>query len=119
MAGAIIRYYYGVSPEAGFKKSMPKKRPLLKSIVAMSSNAPIQVIRLPTKKSKVFEDKSQGIVCYREDNGEITCEGFDEGPRFHHNFSRTAAASDTTRDAEIVDLLQRSWPQIFGNKKIP
>jgi hypothetical protein len=23
------------------------------------------------------------IVCYRDDNGEIICEGFDESPRFH------------------------------------
>lgn len=23
------------------------------------------------------------IVCYRDDNGKIICEGFDESPRFH------------------------------------
>ncbi|KAG6549193.1 hypothetical protein Mapa_009179 [Marchantia paleacea] len=25
----------------------------------------------------------QGIVCHRTETGEITCEGFDEGPHFH------------------------------------
>ncbi|KAJ8447533.1 hypothetical protein Cgig2_031146 [Carnegiea gigantea] len=29
----------------------------------------------------VFEDHSNGIVCYVDNSGEIVCEGFDEGPR--------------------------------------
>ncbi|XP_016574652.1 uncharacterized protein LOC107872489 isoform X2 [Capsicum annuum] len=36
------------------------------------------------KPNKVFEDKSTGVVCYRDENGEIICEGYDEGPRFPH-----------------------------------
>ena len=31
---------------------------------------------------QVYEDKSQGIVCYQDDRGEIICEGYDEGPCF-------------------------------------
>ncbi|WOK92080.1 hypothetical protein Cni_G00771 [Canna indica] len=31
---------------------------------------------------KVFEDKDLGVICFRNENGEIVCEGFDEGPRF-------------------------------------
>ncbi|KDP40632.1 hypothetical protein JCGZ_24631 [Jatropha curcas] len=52
----------------------------------------------------VFENKSEGIICYRDDSGEIICEGFDEGPRFHHHLPRTAYNS---RDAEIINLLQQ------------
>lgn len=37
---------------------------------------------------QIFEDRSAGIVCYRDENGEITCEGYDEGPRFHQSISR-------------------------------
>jgi len=29
----------------------------------------------------VFEDQLRGIVCYRDENGEMICEGYDEGPR--------------------------------------
>ncbi|CAD6242057.1 unnamed protein product [Miscanthus lutarioriparius] len=29
----------------------------------------------------VFEDQVRGVVCYRDDGGEVICEGFDEGPR--------------------------------------
>ena len=31
---------------------------------------------------QVYEDESQGIVCYQDDRGEIICEGYDEGPCF-------------------------------------
>ncbi|XP_051204428.1 uncharacterized protein [Lolium perenne] len=31
--------------------------------------------------NKVFEDQVRGIVCYRDDKGELVCEGYDEGPR--------------------------------------
>ncbi|XBI08053.1 uncharacterized protein [Aegilops tauschii subsp. strangulata] len=31
--------------------------------------------------NKVFEDQVRGIVCYRDDKGEVVCEGYDEGPR--------------------------------------
>eukprot|EP00249_Psilotum_nudum_P012654 c23902_g1_i1 orf=200-679(+) len=33
--------------------------------------------------AKIFSDESKGIVCYRSESGEVTCEGFDEGPHFH------------------------------------
>ncbi|RCV08640.1 hypothetical protein SETIT_1G342900v2 [Setaria italica] len=29
----------------------------------------------------VFEDQVRGVVCYRDDRGEVICEGYDEGPR--------------------------------------
>jgi hypothetical protein len=31
--------------------------------------------------TQVFEDQVRGVVCYRDDSGEVICEGFDEGPR--------------------------------------
>ncbi|XP_041995456.1 uncharacterized protein LOC121745565 [Salvia splendens] len=60
-------------------------------------------------KNKIFEDRSAGIVCYRDENGEITCEGYDEGPRFHQNISRF---NHNQRDVEIIELLQRCWLQV-------
>lgn len=36
----------------------------------------------------MFEDKSNGIVCYKDENGELICEGYDEGPRFSQQISR-------------------------------
>ncbi|CAL9056707.1 unnamed protein product [Musa banksii] len=32
--------------------------------------------------TKVFEDQALGVICFRDEKGEIVCEGFDEGPRF-------------------------------------
>ncbi|XP_027126187.1 uncharacterized protein [Coffea arabica] len=71
-------------------------------------------IRSPTR-NKVFEDPSNGIVCYREENGEITCEGIDEGPRLHHLSSRFTAINQ--REAEIIDLLERSLLQVVDSDK--
>ncbi|KAF8011268.1 hypothetical protein BT93_J1776 [Corymbia citriodora subsp. variegata] len=62
-------------------------------------------------KNQVFVDQCEGIVCYRDESGEIICEGYDEGPRFCRTIPRTAYRYEA-RDAEIIDLLQRNWLQI-------
>ncbi|CAA3008672.1 Hypothetical predicted protein [Olea europaea subsp. europaea] len=59
-------------------------------------------------RNKVFEDLSSGIVCYKDDNGEITCEGYDEGPRYLQKSTKITCDS---RDVEIVDLFHRCWLQ--------
>uniref|UniRef100_A0A0D9VLW1 Protein TONSOKU n=1 Tax=Leersia perrieri TaxID=77586 RepID=A0A0D9VLW1_9ORYZ len=43
------------------------------------SNAHISQPAAPVKM--VFEDQVRGVVCYRDDKGEVICEGYDEGPR--------------------------------------
>ncbi|KAF5787940.1 hypothetical protein HanXRQr2_Chr10g0458481 [Helianthus annuus] len=68
------------------------------------------------KIKKVFEDKSRGIVCYMDDNGEITCEGFDEGPRLHQGSSRFSCYPRGKQD--IVDLLERSLLQVTDGGKL-
>lgn len=42
---------------------------------------------------QVFEDNSTGIICYKDDRGEIICEGFDEGPRLHPQYPSTPLPS--------------------------
>ncbi|PWA75543.1 hypothetical protein CTI12_AA241400 [Artemisia annua] len=71
------------------------------------SSPPIQT-RSNIKLQKVFEDKSSGVVCYKDDKGEIICEAYDEGPRLEqqHWFSRFSSCQ---RDGEaIVGRLKRS-----------
>jgi hypothetical protein len=41
--------------------------------------------------SQVFEDQLRGIVCYRDENGEMICEGYDEGPRLGMRLPEKAA----------------------------
>ncbi|VFQ83743.1 unnamed protein product [Cuscuta campestris] len=57
---------------------------------------------------QVFEDGPKGIVCYRDESGEVTCEGYDEGPRFCPQFSRFSC---NPRDSETIDHLQKCWLQ--------
>ncbi|CAI9280876.1 unnamed protein product [Lactuca saligna] len=76
------------------------------------SSPPLQ-IRSNIKLQKVFEDKSSGIVCYRDDKGEVICEGYDEGPRLPQPlFSRF---SSHQRDGEaMIRLLKRSLLLVIG-----
>jgi hypothetical protein len=37
---------------------------------------------LPEEESTIFKDESQGIICYYDENGDLICEGWDEGPHF-------------------------------------
>ncbi|KAJ7951436.1 Chromodomain-helicase-DNA-binding protein like [Quillaja saponaria] len=101
-----------------------KKGTFLKpaSNVFMPKNSPIQLRKSPilkirsSIKNKVFEDHSQGVLCYTDDTGELICEGYDEGPRFQQQISRPSCQP---RDVEIMDLLlQKGWLQIVKGGEI-
>uniref|UniRef100_A0A1J3CL30 Uncharacterized protein n=1 Tax=Noccaea caerulescens TaxID=107243 RepID=A0A1J3CL30_NOCCA len=72
-----------------------------------------QPIRYSTKNT-VFEDPIQGIICYTDDNGEVICEGYDEGPRCPPESPMVASYS---REVEILDLLQRSYLELRDAEK--
>ncbi|XP_009766670.1 uncharacterized protein LOC107821236 [Nicotiana tabacum] len=98
------------------KKERPSERVLVRSSnhkssikLARDTTSPLQIGSPSNQKLKVFEDQSTGIVCYRDANGEITCEGYDEGPRFCQQLPRF---SSNSRDEEIIELLQRCWLHI-------
>ncbi|CAK9179825.1 unnamed protein product [Ilex paraguariensis] len=101
------------SPTLMIQNSSSIKKPVRRALMLAQSHVSDKNTSLlqfrSSCKIKVFEDHSKGVVCYRDDNGEITCEGFDEGPRLHQQFSIVAC---NTRDAEIIDLLQRCWLQV-------
>ncbi|XP_071713930.1 uncharacterized protein [Rutidosis leptorrhynchoides] len=82
-----------------------------------SHNTPPSLIRVGSsiKIEKVFEDKNKGIICYLDDKGEITCEGFDEGPRLHQGVSRISCYQRVNHD--IIDLLKRSLLQVRDGGK--
>ncbi|CAI9767099.1 unnamed protein product [Fraxinus pennsylvanica] len=97
-----------------FPAPIPIRRPAANRLLVMRAHNQISVNGNPLQirsfsKNKVFEDLSAGIVCYRDENGDITCEGFDEGPRLHQQLSRFTCNS---RDIEIVELLRRCWDGI-------
>ncbi|KAG2722502.1 hypothetical protein I3760_02G130800 [Carya illinoinensis] len=69
-------------------------KPISKSLMLKDSQVPPRkASRFQIRcsiRNKVFEDQSNGIVCYRDDSGEIICEGYDEGPRFQKQTPTTA-----------------------------
>lgn len=95
------------------------KRARKNRLVMMCASNPVslglQIKSYDHNKIKVFEDKSNGIVCYKDENGELICEGYDEGPRFSQQISRFTCNS--SGDAEIIDLLQRCWLHASDEKE--
>ncbi|CAK9310551.1 unnamed protein product [Citrullus colocynthis] len=71
----------------------------------LKNSLPLQI--RSSIKNKVFEDQSEGVICYADENGEIICEGYDEGPRIHQNLPEKG---NHQRETEIIDLLlKQSW----------
>ncbi|KAJ8557766.1 hypothetical protein K7X08_004532 [Anisodus acutangulus] len=73
-----------VVPGSGFRQ-VPGTWHFRCTILPQEEKIPAIVTRLTEFHKKfmdVFEDRSAGIVCYRDEKGEIICEGYDEGPRF-------------------------------------
>ncbi|KAG6397914.1 hypothetical protein SASPL_139364 [Salvia splendens] len=102
----------GVSSSIAILSRTSSKRPPRGSLVIMCATKPIPVgLRIrpyghnKIKISDVFEDKLNGIICYKAGNGEIVCEGYDEGP--------------LVGDAERVGLLQRCWLHESDEKELP
>ncbi|XP_027353190.1 uncharacterized protein LOC113863713 isoform X1 [Abrus precatorius] len=90
-----------------------------KELMSKRSFVPLKrapVLRITASiKNKIYEDRSQGIVCYQDEHGEIICEGYDEGPCFQRipepTYHQRSCAE--FRDAQITNLLLRqSWLQI-------
>ncbi|KAL9304221.1 hypothetical protein ACSQ67_021484 [Phaseolus vulgaris] len=86
--------------------SVPQKR---------AAGGPVALRITASIKNKIYEDKSQGIICYEDESGEIICEGYDEGPRYH----RIPSPTHHPRDVEIMNLVQQqSWLQIVKGEEI-
>ncbi|CAL0308888.1 unnamed protein product [Lupinus luteus] len=91
----------------------PTKKFMSKHNSISMKKAPILRITASIK-NKVYEDRSQGIVCYQDEHGEITCEGYDEGPCFQRISKPIYHASD----AKMRNLLGQSWLQIVKGEEI-
>ncbi|KAG7018241.1 hypothetical protein SDJN02_20109 [Cucurbita argyrosperma subsp. argyrosperma] len=66
------------------------------------------------KNNVVFEDRSNGVICYRDDDGEIICEGYDdEEPRIEEEIEKLPCEKSRRRsEGELkIDrlLLQQNW----------
>lgn len=59
---------------------------------------------------KVYQDASRGIVCYRNEYGELVCEGYDEGPHLR----RTQEQKEQYReDAKLYGCVQEIRPYLL------
>ncbi|XP_050135005.1 uncharacterized protein LOC126610894 isoform X3 [Malus sylvestris] len=59
-------------------------------------------------REEVFEDRANGIICYKDDRGEIICEGFDEGPRYHQHKPTTPWQPSDFNTPRLASFTQTS-----------
>ncbi|CAN6478434.1 unnamed protein product [Victoria cruziana] len=59
-------------------------------------------------QNKIYEDHETGIVCYRGDDGELICEGLDEGPRYEPSATKKS----------FVQSKETPVPFLFGRYQI-
>ncbi|XP_031400184.1 uncharacterized protein LOC116210454 isoform X2 [Punica granatum] len=111
-------------PRAMLPRSGPVVKPISRASLRQSQLLPpLRRARssLPRIRSsfdnQVFEDGPEGIICYSDENGEIICEGYDEGPRLRPKISRTPCPP-CFRDAGIIDMLQQNWIQIVKGSEV-
>ncbi|XP_047063294.1 uncharacterized protein LOC124670866 [Lolium rigidum] len=62
--------------------------------------------------NKVFEDQVRGIVCYRDDKGELVCEGYDEGPRLGMRLPEKACFPWPV-GVQVTDFIHLATLQVF------
>ncbi|OAY53275.1 uncharacterized protein LOC110613498 [Manihot esculenta] len=115
MASASFSYHQLIVQNYGpFIKPRSKAKMFKHTQLPLKKSPSLQV--RSSFKDKVFENQSEGIICYRDEiSGEIICEGLDEGPRFHQHLPRTAYPS---RDAEIINLLQQRLLQVVNGGEL-
>lgn len=58
---------------------------------------------------KVYQDASRGIVCYRNEYGELICEGYDEGPHLRHAQQQD---EQYRQDAKLYGCIQEIRPYL-------
>ncbi|XP_040376764.1 uncharacterized protein LOC102714154 [Oryza brachyantha] len=75
-----------------------------------SSNAHLPQPAAPVKM--VFEDQVRGVVCYRDDKGEVICEGFDEGPRLGMRLPEKACFP-WPMGVQVTDFIELSTLRVF------
>ncbi|KAG8059222.1 hypothetical protein GUJ93_ZPchr0002g25036 [Zizania palustris] len=60
----------------------------------------------------MFEDQVRGVVCYRDDKGEVICEGYDEGPRFGMRLPEKACFP-WPMGVQVTDFIELSALRVF------
>ncbi|KAK3131835.1 hypothetical protein QOZ80_6AG0512130 [Eleusine coracana subsp. coracana] len=76
------------------------------------SSSQLSVAATVTDRKKVFEDQLRGIVCYRDEKGEMICEGYDEGPRIGMRLPEKACFPWPV-GVQVTDFIQLATLRVF------
>ncbi|KAF8697954.1 hypothetical protein HU200_035453 [Digitaria exilis] len=98
-----------ISPRSGTRKPAFRFRT---SAHGSSSSSNLSLTAVTDKKVCVFEDQLRGILCYRDENGELICEGYDEGPRLGIRLPEKACFPWPV-EVQVTDFIQLARLQVF------
>ncbi|TVU12224.1 hypothetical protein EJB05_45857 [Eragrostis curvula] len=82
-----------------------------------SSSSQLSVAATATDRKKVFEDQLRGIVCYRDEKGEMICEGYDEGPRIGMRLPEKACFPWPV-GVQVTDFIQLATLRVFEDADV-
>ncbi|KAF0902031.1 hypothetical protein E2562_011852 [Oryza meyeriana var. granulata] len=83
----------------------------------LSAISSTQLSFAATANKKVFEDQLRGIVCYRDDKGELVCEGYDEGPRLGMRLPEKACFPWPV-GVQITDFIELATFRVFEDADV-
>ncbi|KAK3153608.1 hypothetical protein QOZ80_2BG0178180 [Eleusine coracana subsp. coracana] len=112
---AALRCYCGTpSYVVVARKNRPRTmiRASMDSCSSNESKAGSNSVRVSSQVNKVYEDRNTGILCYTDYNGELVCEGLDEGPRL--TWQDMEKLNKEKRMKAEEDLWQRTLPIAGG-----
>ncbi|KAL6606023.1 hypothetical protein ACP70R_041676 [Stipagrostis hirtigluma subsp. patula] len=70
-----------------------------------------------TNNKQVFEDQLRGVVCYRDEKGEMICEGYDEGPRLGMRLPEKACFPWPV-GVQVTDFIQLATLRVFEDTDV-
>ncbi|KAG2604787.1 uncharacterized protein LOC120670623 [Panicum virgatum] len=97
-----------ISPRLGIRGSALR----LSTSAHGSSSSSHLSFAAATDNNKAFEDQLRGIVCYRDEKGEMICEGYDEGPRLGMRLPEKACFPWPV-GVQLTDFIQLATLPVF------
>ncbi|OEL13224.1 hypothetical protein BAE44_0025757 [Dichanthelium oligosanthes] len=118
MAARSSWYHHPSSTMAMVSPRLGTRRPALRLIISAhgSSSSSHLSFAPATENKKVFEDQLRGIVCYRDEKGEMICEGYDEGPRLGMRLPEKACFPWPV-GVQVTDFIQLATLRVFEDAK--
>ncbi|URE25146.1 hypothetical protein MUK42_16341 [Musa troglodytarum] len=111
-SGSISMALRHSTPNSIIPRDQTKKAVMRASVLPnkqITPKASVPLIR-SCMHIKIYEDKAMGIICYKDEKGEVICEGYDEGPRYSRP-PQEEEHQERQKELQIPSFLQAVKPR--------